>query len=439
MIPLISIVGRPNVGKSTLFNRLVGKRKSIVFSEPGVTRDLIKETFVIGKKKFNLVDSGGFDNTKDHYPILIKKSVHKTIKDSDFIIFLLDGESGLQQEDREILEIILKSKKEFLTVINKMDDKKFRDNFSDFYKLGIKKFVEISAEHNRNISSLIEKIDKSFLSIKEQETNTVERVPKIAIVGKPNAGKSTLLNSLANDNISIVSETPGTTRDAVNIVINRKNKSYNFIDTAGLRKKSRIYDNVEYYSTSRSISAIEDSNIVILIVDSQYGPTSQDSKICSLIKKNNKGVIVVINKSDLIPVELNNERVISETILNTLTEISYAHTLLISALQSTNIDKIYKLIDEIEINLNKKVNTNNLNKYLKDLIERSTAPVNRGRRLKLYYATQTNSDTPSFVLFSNFAKKIPNTYRRFIERSIRDEFSFKGISIKISFKTSRSE
>ena len=163
MIPLISIVGRPNVGKSTLFNRLVGKRKSIVFSEPGVTRDLIKETFVIGKKKFNLVDSGGFDNTKDHYPILIKKSVHKTIKDSDFIIFLLDGESGLQQEDREILEIILKSKKEFLTVINKMDDKKFRDNFSDFYKLGIKKFVEISAEHNRNISILIEKIDKSFL------------------------------------------------------------------------------------------------------------------------------------------------------------------------------------------------------------------------------------------------------------------------------------
>ena len=176
-----------------------------------------------------------------------------------------------------------------------------------------------------------------------------------------------------------------------------------------------------------------------MIIDSQYGPTSQDSKICSLIKKNNKGLIIAINKSDLIPSEIKDEKVISEAILKKLTEVNYAHTILISALNSKNVNKIYTLIDEINDSLNKKVNTNKLNKYLKSLIDKSTAPVNRGRRLKFCYATQTNSDTPSFVLFSNFAKKIPNTYRRFIERAIRNEFSFKGTSIKISFRTSRSE
>ncbi len=439
MIPLISIVGRPNVGKSTLFNRLIGKRKSIVFSEPGVTRDLIQESFSIGRKKYNLIDSGGFDNLKDTYPILIKKNILKAIKSSDLLIFLLDGEAGLQKEDREILKIIRKEKKQFIAVINKIDDKGSKDNLSDFYKLGIKDFVEISAEHNRNISKLIEEIAEFYINLPEVENSLNEKIPKISIVGKPNAGKSTLINSLSKQNVSIVSEQPGTTRDTIDVIINNKNKKYSFIDTAGLRKKSRISDNVEYYSTSRAIKSIEESNIVILIIDSQYGPTSQDSKICSLIKKNNKGLIIAINKSDLIPSEIKDEKVISEAILKKLTEVNYAHTILISALNSKNVNKIYALIDEINASLNKKVNTNKLNKYLKSLIDKSTAPVNRGRRLKFYYATQTNSDTPSFVLFSNFAKKIPNTYRRFIERAIRNEFSFKGTSIKISFRTSRSE
>ena len=188
MIPLISIVGRPNVGKSTLFNRLIGKRKSIVFSEPGVTRDLIQESFSIGRKKYNLIDSGGFDNLKDTYPILIKKNILKAIKNSDLLIFLLDGEAGLQKEDREILKIIRKAKKQFIAVINKIDDKASKDNLSDFYKLGIKDFVQISAEHNRNISKLIEEIEEFYINLPEVENSLNEKIPKISIVGKRNAG-----------------------------------------------------------------------------------------------------------------------------------------------------------------------------------------------------------------------------------------------------------
>ena len=428
MIPLISIVGRPNVGKSTLFNRLLGRRKSIVFSHPGSTRDIIKEDLVVADKTFYLVDSGGFDNEKDHYPTLIKEKILETIKKSDFIIFLLDGKSGFYNEDREILKIIREKKKKYVAVINKIDTKEAGENISEFYKLGIKKFIQVAAEHNRNVRTIREYINNNFSNL---PANLVERnnaIPKIAIVGKPNAGKSTLINSLAKETISIVSKIPGTTRDSVNLKINRWNKDYLFIDTAGLRRKSKISDDMEYYSTSRSVDTIEKSDIVILIIDSQYGPTNQDSKISSLIKKNNKGIILAINKSDLIPNNIRDEKNISERILGSLPEINYAQTVLISALKSKNVNTIYKLIDEIHKGLKIKVNTN-----------KSPAPIDKGRRLKLYYATQINSKFISFVLFVNFAKKISKAYRKFIERSIRKEFNLVGISLKISYKTSRSE
>lgn len=439
MIPLISIVGRPNVGKSTLFNRLLGRRKSIVFSHPGSTRDIIKEDLVVADKTFYLVDSGGFDNEKDHYPTLIKEKILETIKKSDFIIFLLDGKSGFYNEDREILKIIREKKKKYVAVINKIDTKEAGENISEFYKLGIKKFIQVAAEHNRNVRTIREYINNNFSNL---PANLVERnnaIPKIAIVGKPNAGKSTLINSLAKETISIVSKIPGTTRDSVNLKINRWNKDYLFIDTAGLRRKSKISDDMEYYSTSRSVDTIEKSDIVILIIDSQYGPTNQDSKISSLIKKNNKGIILAINKSDLIPNNIRDEKNISERILGSLPEINYAQTVLISALKSKNVNTIYKLIDEIHKGLKIKVNTNKLNKFLQVLIDKSPAPIDKGRRLKLYYATQINSKFISFVLFVNFAKKISKAYRKFIERSIRKEFNLVGISLKISYKTSRSE
>ncbi|HIC76795.1 MAG TPA: ribosome biogenesis GTPase Der, partial [Candidatus Dadabacteria bacterium] len=334
-----------NVGKSTLFNRLLGRRKSIVFSHPGSTRDIIKEDLVVGDKTFYLVDSGGFDNEKDHYPTLIKEKILETIKKSDFIIFLLDGKSGFYNEDREILKIIREKKKKYVAVINKIDTKEAGENISEFYKLGIKKFIQVAAEHNRNVRTIREYINNNFSNL---PANLVERnnaIPKIAIVGKPNAGKSTLINSLAKETISIVSKIPGTTRDSVNLKINRWNKDYLFIDTAGLRRKSKISDDMEYYSTNRAVDTIEKSDIVILIIDSQYGPTNQDSKISSLIKKNNKGIILAINKSDLIPNNIRDEKNISERILGSLPEINYAQTVLISALKSKNVDTIYKLID----------------------------------------------------------------------------------------------
>ena len=438
MIPLISIVGRPNVGKSTLFNRLLARRKSIVFSEPGSTRDLIKERLEIDDKVFYIVDSGGFDNEKDHYPVLIKKKVLSTIKNSDLIIFMVDGQSGLQNEDREILNIIRKEKIDFITVINKIDDKKTDENKSEFFKLGIKDFIEISAEHDRNIGSIRDRLVGRFSSLKDENYDR-NKIPQIAIVGKPNAGKSTLINSLAEQEVAMVSEIPGTTRDTVNLSIENKGKTYIFIDTAGLRRKSRVNKDVEYYSTSRAVGSIEKCDIVVLIIDAELGPTKQDLKIASLIKKNNKGIIIAVNKSDLIPEKLKNEAMIKKSLFEMLTEISYALVLVISALKSKNIDRLYNLIDSIYESQKSKINTNNLNKYLKALILKSTAPVNKGRRLKMYYATQSKSDVPSFILFCNFAKGIPNTYRRFIEKSIRNEFNLDGISLRVSYRTSRKE
>lgn len=439
MIPLISIVGRPNVGKSTLFNRLLNKKQSIVFSQPGSTRDLIKEDLIINDKNFFLVDSGGFDNDKNHYPTLIKEKILEIIKKSNLIIFLLDGKAGLQNEDREILKIIRKEKKRYVAVINKIDYKKSSENIPEFYKLGIKQFVQIAAEHDRNLSTLREYIGDSFKSLDSPIEESGDFIPKVAIVGKPNAGKSTLINSLAKEKISIVSEIPGTTRDTVNVKINRGSRDYFFVDTAGLRRKSKINNDIEYYSTSRAVNAIEKSDIVILIIDSQYGPSKQDSKISSLIKKNNKGIIIAINKADLIPSDIKNEKNISEKILESLPEINYAQTILISALKSKNVNKIYTLIDTIHKNLKMKININKLNKFLKALIEKSTAPVNKGRKLKLYYATQTTGAHSSLILFVNFAKGIPNTYKKFIERSIRKEFDIAGVSLRVRYRTSRAE
>ena len=439
MIPSISIVGRPNVGKSTLFNRLLSRRKSIVYSEPGSTRDLIKENLNINDDTFILIDSGGFDNEKEIYPLLIKEKVIETIKNSDFILFMVDGQSGLQKEDREILKIILKEGKSYIPVINKIDDKRIEENKSEFYKLGIKDFIEISAEHNRNISIIKEKIINFFKNNNNTKEIQKSEIPFVTIIGKPNAGKSTLINSLGKNEIAMVSEIPGTTRDTVNLRIKKNNREYCFVDTAGLRRKSKVDNEIEYYSTSRAVDSIEKSDVVIFIIDAQHGPTKQDLKIASLIKKNNKGIILAVNKSDLIPSKLNNDLIIKKRLLEVFTEINYALVVIISALKSKNINKIYTLIDKIYSSQKTKINTNSLNKFLKTLILQSTAPVNKGRRLKMYYATQSKDNIPSFVLFCNFAKGIPGTYRRFIERSIRNEFKLEGISLKLAFRTSRKE
>ena len=288
----------------------------------------------------------------------------------------------------------------------------------------LRDFIYLKFKHNSEIGRL----------------NEDDSVAKIAIIGKPNVEISTLINKLANEDISIVSEIAGTTRDTVNIELSRNDKKYIFIDTAGLRRKSKINEKVEYYSTSRAIDTIERSNIIIFLVDSQFGPSKQDAKILNFIKKNNKAIILGINKSDLLPKELNKPDIIIEKAFQFFPQINYyAIPIVLSALKGKNVSKLYKMIDSLSTKLKVRININKFNKFLQNLIQKSQAPVDKGRRLKLYSLLNYLENLHLFVLHCNFAKNIPNTYRKFLERSIRKEFGFFGVSIKLSFKTTRNE
>ena len=333
----------------------------------------------------------------------------------------------MQDEDREILELLIKEKKEFVPVINKIDSKEFNDNISEFYKLGIKSFITLSAEHNRNIMEL-----RDFIYLKFKHNSEIGRlneddsVAKIAIIGKPNVGKSTLINKLANEDISIVSEIAGTTRDTVNIELSRNDKKYIFIDTAGLRRKSKINEKVEYYSTSRAIDTIERSNIIIFLVDSQFGPSKQDAKILNFIKKNNKAIILGINKSDLLPKELNKPDIIIEKAFQFFPQINYAIPIVLSALKGKNVSKLYKMIDSLSTKLKVRININKFNKFLQNLIQKSQAPVDKGRRLKLY-SLLNYLENLHHLFYIVILQKI---FRIHTENSLKDQFVKNLVSLE---------
>ncbi len=431
--PLVVIVGRPNVGKSTLFNRLVGKRNAIVDDLSGVTRDRNYGEVEWAGKNFRLIDTGGYvPDSSDQFETAIREQVDIAINEADSILFIVDVKTGVNPMDLEILKMLRNSGKDFFLVINKVDNKEQEIAATEFYQLGIEKYYDISASMGRNLGDFLDALTESF---PENEDIDIDDRLKIAVVGRPNVGKSSLTNALLGYDRSIVTDIPGTTRDSLNSILKYYGKEVVLIDTAGLRKKKRVKENIEFFSNIRSFKAIGECDVAIVMLDAQFGLEKQDQKIIDEAIRWRKGIIIAVNKWDLIEKETNTSKEMSEKINRTLGSAAYIPVIYISALTK---QRIYKLIDiclDIEQERKKKISTNVLNDILLPEINKTPPPAtNTGKEVKIKYITQVGDHYPVFLFFTNYPKYVPAHYAKFLENTVRKKFGFKGVPITISFK-----
>ena len=446
--PVISILGRPNVGKSTLFNRLTKTKKAIIDDTPGVTRDVLKQEFLLGENEIPVIlqDTGGLTDEGDILNPLVQKKSVEALKTSDLILFMVEAKNVLPIEE-EFINMIRKSGKPAIIIMNKSDSLDKDIYIHDFHQYGLGEPLPISAAHNRNIDELLEMIEaKLQLNIKEEdedasneETETSEAkeqdesLIKIAIVGKPNVGKSSLLNKITQKERSIVSNIPGTTRDIIDESITYKNHEFRFLDTAGIRKKSKVSEDIEYYSVNRSIKAINDADITLLVIDSLEDVSEQDKKITDQIVKNGKGLIVLFNKMDLYD---NSEEAIKkrrEILEFKFPQISYAPTLAISAVTGKGIGSLLEKILLVKGNLNRKITTSKLNAFIQDVVKRYQPSSKKGV-LRISYGVQSSIAPVEFIFFLNNTSLISDNYRQYISNRLREYFHYEGVPIKIIYK-----
>ena len=431
--PLVAIVGRPNVGKSTLFNRIVGKRISIVNDEPGVTRDRIFSHAEWLDNSFTLIDTGGLDFEKnDEITINIVSQAKLAIEMADVILFVVDGKAGITAEDRNVVSILRKSKKQIILVVNKIDN--YDENLSyEYYELGLGEPYLISSIHGSGVGDLLDKVvscfPKEMLMVKKDDAI------KIAIVGKPNAGKSSLINRLVGENRVIVSNIAGTTRDAIDIPFKYNGKKYMLIDTAGMRRKKKIEDEtVERYSIIRSLDAIRNADIVVLVIDSSTEISDQDLKIAGFIDEQNKPSVIVLNKWDLIDKDTNTMNKFEKTLKNELSFMSYFKSVYLSALTGKRTEKLMQTVEEVLENNNRQISAGSLNDILQDAYTVNAPAFKNNKRLKIFYATQSGTNPPTFVLFVNDINLMTDNYLRYLENNLRKAFDFTGTPIHIKLK-----
>lgn len=434
-IPIVAIVGRPNVGKSTLFNRLIGKRDAIVDDISGVTRDRNYGDVEWNGKSFRLIDTGGFvPNSPDLFEAAILEQIEVAIQESDKIIFLVDAKDGLTQIDKEIANRLRESNKKYFLVINKIDSEKQEHLSTDFYELGVAEPIIISALVGRRIGDFLDILTKDFQPISEDEEE--DNKLKIAIVGKPNVGKSSLTNALLGYERSIVTDIPGTTRDSIDSILKYYGKEILLIDTAGLRKKSRIKENIEFYSNIRTYKAIAESDITIVILDASIGLENQDQKIIDEAILRRKGIILAVNKWDLIEKDSNTALLYEKSIKQQIGSVDYLPVIFISALTKQRIFKLIDLAFEINEERKKKIPTNELNEILLEEIKKTPPPTTKtGKEVKIKYITQIGKHYPIFLFFTNYPKDISDNYKRFLENLIRKHFGFIGIPLTLNFRT----
>ena len=436
--PVVAIVGRPKVGKSTLFNRIIGWNKTIVEDIPGVTRDRVYEDTRWKEKEFTLVDTGGLSLGEDDQDYsLIKEQIDVAISEADLVVMLFDGRDGVLPQDSEIVRYLRKTEKKVIYAVNKIDHGNIKQVLKtyEFYGTGTDDFMAISALHNKNIYELVEQIASCIETSGQPEEESEEsEETRIAVIGKPNVGKSTLVNRILGEQRLITSSTPGTTRDSIDSVYEKDGKRYVFIDTAGIRRKSRIDAPVEKHSVFRAIRSIERAHIVLLMIDGQEGPTHHDSRLAELIKGRNRALIILLNKWDLAPEDIADPKEVEEVTKEKLTGFDYAPVLTISALTGKKVGRIFDAVERVEENFRRKISTGKLNRFLEDLTKRHPPPVYRRKEIKLFYISQPFTAPPTFTIFTNSAKGIPENYRRFLENKLREYADFEGSPLRLLFR-----
>lgn len=436
-LPIVTLVGRTNVGKSTLFNRLVGKRKSITEDVSGVTRDRIVDKAEWLNNEFLLVDTGGIDiSSKEMMNLEIRGQVEKALLETDLILFVVDGKNGLSPYDIDIANEIRKYNKPIIIVANKVDSMKMPDDIYDFYQFGFDDLKIISAEQSKGLGDLLDSVI-SFIDFSKYEGDDDET--RIAIIGKPNAGKSSLVNLLLDEDRMIVTNIAGTTRDAVDSYWSYNDNNYVLIDTAGLRRKSKVKENIEYYANQRTFDAVDSSEICLFLIDATVGVTEQDAKIAGYAHNNKKAIIIAVNKWDLVDKDTNTMANMEKDIRNTLSFALYAPIVFISVKDNNRIDKLLDMIETVSNNYHMRIKTGVLNTILQDAMLLNPPPQDKGKRLKIYYMSQVGTCPPKFSLSINDRDLIHFSYTRYLENQIRQNYPLVGVPFSFVFKEHRQK
>jgi GTP-binding protein len=438
MKPIIAIVGRPNVGKSTLFNRIAGGKKAIVWDEPGVTRDRNYADVEWDECSFTLIDTGGFEPvSKDRIFIQMREQCQLAMDEADVILFMMDGKEGLTPSDKEIADILRKLNKPVFYIVNKIDGPKHEEKGLEFYGLGVEPLYSISAEHGYGTNGLMDEVIKALPSLTEEKWD--QDVTKVAVVGRPNVGKSSLINRLLGYKRVLVDEVPGTTRDAIDTFFKRDGKGYVLVDTAGIRRKSRISLRLEKYSIVEALRTIDRSDVALLLLDSKEGVTDQDARIGGFIHEKGKGCILAVNKWDLIEKDSQTMVHYERDVRENLKYLSYAPILFISALKGQRVKKVLDAVDHVSEQAKKRIPTHQINKYFGKWVEKFPPPLYKNRSVKMNYITQVSTAPPTFVIYTNFPDGIHFSYERYLLNQMRGAFGFEGVPVRFRFRKKGKE
>jgi len=433
MLPLVSIVGRPNVGKSTLFNRFIGSRKAIVDDQYGVTRDRhYGESFWNGIP-FTIIDTGGY--LPDESGVMVsgvREQVHIAIEESDVVLFIVDTEAGITSLDKAVAKMLREQEKPVLLVANKSDNERRKLNASEFYALGLEELFPVSAINGTGTGDLL---DRTVELLPKNEESGQSTIPKLAVVGRPNVGKSSFVNALLEDERSIVTDIPGTTRDSLNSKLVYNDREYILIDTAGLRKRKNVKENVEFFSNVRTDRALRECDVAVLMVDAMQGFEHQDKHIINEAANYNKGIVLALNKWDLVPEkDTNLFKEFEEYIYDEIPDMQWVPIVSTSATNRKRIHRVIDVANRVMDERKKEISTSNFNDFLQDVISKRPLPMKKGRALKIKYALQVKSAPPVFKFFMNMPSELPPNYRRFLEKNIRRHFGFEGVPITMTFR-----